>query len=572
MALVKNESNARLFVKTFRAMGYPDNFIAALGGNWVTETAHSFEPNQVQLSYLKQFGTCDEYVRLVDNGFQDFANDKVGFGYSQLTSSGRKKGYLDYCKAKKCSIADSIAQFEWADKEIHSTGYANVRKSIKENWSIEDCTRIICSEFERPASMQKDAATKEAAFQTRIGYAKQFYNEFVATKDNGEKMSFELYKCILTNNDCYKDAWTMNPEGIIVHSTGANNPNLRRYVQPDDGILGVNPNNNSWNRGGTNTCVHAFIGKDKNGKIKCYQTLPFNYSCWGIGRGTKGSYNYPPTTKYPNDRPYIQFEICEDGLTDPSYFYAVMDLAQEFCAYLISRYPAIKVENVISHHEGYIRGMGSGHADCDHWLSKFGKNMNWFRSCVQEKLKETTTTPEPTPSPSPAPAPEIPTLNLKEGDVIKLVDGATYYNGKTIPSWVFKSTLYYRGTNKNGVIISTLKTGAITGTVSPDKIIGYKVQTTTTPANNTLAVDTTKVDYAKSYDKTLAGIYSCTTDLNIRTGAGVTKSKIVCLPKNHKVTMNGYYTTSLGVKWFLVAFEYNNKKYTGFCSSLFLKK
>ena len=40
------------------------------------------------------------------------------------------------------------------------------------------------------------------------------------------------------------------PQGVMIHSTGAENPNLRRYVQPDDGTLGVNPNGNDWNRPG----------------------------------------------------------------------------------------------------------------------------------------------------------------------------------------------------------------------------------------------------------------------------------------------------------------------------------
>ena len=58
----------------------------------------------------------------------------------------------------------------------------------------------------------------------------------------------------------------------------------------------------------------------------------------------------------------------------------------------------------------------------------------------------------------------------KDGDVIKLKAGSTYYNGKAIPAWVFNSTLYYRGKNENGVIFSTLKTGAITGVVKESAI------------------------------------------------------------------------------------------------------
>lgn len=71
-----------------------------------------------------------------------------------------------------------------------------------------------------------------------------------------------LHKLIFTNNDCYKAGKTMTPKGIMVHSTGANNPNLKRYVGPDDGLLGVNQYGNHWNQHmDRQVCVHAFIGK-----------------------------------------------------------------------------------------------------------------------------------------------------------------------------------------------------------------------------------------------------------------------------------------------------------------------
>lgn len=73
-----------------------------------------------------------------------------------------------------------------------------------------------------------------------------------------------LHKLILTNNACYKTGKTITPKGIMVHSTGANNPNLKRYVGPDDGLLGKNQYNNHWNQDnpdGRQVCVHGFIGK-----------------------------------------------------------------------------------------------------------------------------------------------------------------------------------------------------------------------------------------------------------------------------------------------------------------------
>ena len=101
-----------------------------------------------------------------------------------------------------------------------------------------------------------------------------------------------LHKLILTNNACYKAGITITPKGIMVHSTGANNPWLKRYVGPDDGLLGKNQYNNHWNQdkpGGRQVCVHAFIGKLANGTVATYQTLPWNHRGWHGGSGSKGS-------------------------------------------------------------------------------------------------------------------------------------------------------------------------------------------------------------------------------------------------------------------------------------------
>ena len=57
-----------------------------------------------------------------------------------------------------------------------------------------------------------------------------------------------LRKLILTQNACYQAGKKIKPKGIMVHSTGANNPNLCRYVGPDDGLLGENRYGNHWNQ------------------------------------------------------------------------------------------------------------------------------------------------------------------------------------------------------------------------------------------------------------------------------------------------------------------------------------
>lgn len=183
-----------------------------------------------------------------------------------------------------------------------------------------------------------------------------------------------LHKLILTNNACYKAGQTIVPKGIMVHSTGANNPNLRRYVGPDDGLLGKNPNNNHWNQDrpdGRDVCVHAFIGKLADGSVATYQTLPWNWRGWHCG----GS---------GNDT-HIGFEICEDGLTDAGYFKTVYQEAVKFCVYLCRLYNLTE-KNVICHSEGFKLGIASNHSDVMHWFPRFGKSMDTFREEVRTGL------------------------------------------------------------------------------------------------------------------------------------------------------------------------------------------
>lgn len=189
-----------------------------------------------------------------------------------------------------------------------------------------------------------------------------------------------LRACLLTKNQCYTSGRTIIPTGVMVHSTGANNPTLRRYVQPNDGLLGMNPNGNHWNRAGVNVCVHAFIGKLADGSIATYQTLPWNRRGWHAASGRKGSAN----------NTHIAFEICEDGLNDPAYFQAVYREAVELTAYLCKMYKLDPKKDgvVICHQEGYRRGIASNHGDVLHWFPKFGKTMDTFRADVAREMED----------------------------------------------------------------------------------------------------------------------------------------------------------------------------------------
>ena len=186
----------------------------------------------------------------------------------------------------------------------------------------------------------------------------------------------KLHTCLLTDNDCYRAGVRMVPRGVMVHSTGANNPNLRRYVQPDDGLLGKNTYHNDWNRKGVGACVHAFVGRLADGSVASYQTLPWDMRGWHCGRSG-------------NDT-HIAFEICEDGLEDTAYFEQVYREAVELTAYLCGLYGLDPLGDgiVLSHSEGSRRGIASDHSDVEHWFSRFGRTMDDFRRDVKEEMEK----------------------------------------------------------------------------------------------------------------------------------------------------------------------------------------
>lgn len=206
-----------------------------------------------------------------------------------------------------------------------------------------------------------------------------------------------LIKCMLTANDCYKAGRTITPKGVMVHSTGANNPLVARYVQPVEGQkdeaqlkaeIGGNRNANDWNNPGLDVCTHAFVGKLADGGVGTVQTLPWNHRGWHAGTGTSGG---------SANNTHIAFEICEDDLTDEGYFRKVYQEAVELAAMLCKTYNLNPLANgvVICHSEGYQRGVASNHADVMHWFPKFGKSMDTFRADVSKAMTPAQVKPQP---------------------------------------------------------------------------------------------------------------------------------------------------------------------------------
>ena len=214
-----------------------------------------------------------------------------------------------------------------------------------------------------------------------------------------------------TQNDCYKKGRTIQVKGIQVHSSGANNPNLRRYVGPDDGRLGHNPNNNHWNKPGLDKCANAWIGKLSDGSVATYQCLPWDMRCWLSGSGPKGN---------GNDS-MVGFEIAEDGLTNKDYFNEVYQAAVELCTLICQMFGLDPLGDgvILGHYEMHKRGIASNHADPEHWFVKFGKSMDTLRADVKGLLSSGTVNPV-TP---PQVLPSVPERPLYQATVINVKSG-----------------------------------------------------------------------------------------------------------------------------------------------------
>lgn len=326
-----------------------------------------------------------------------------------------------------------------------------------------------------------------------------------------------IIKAYAVKNLCYIAAQKMVPQGIVVHSTGANNPNLKRYVDAVDEV-GVNQYSNHWNTatpGGMKVCVHAFIGYDKSGQIRVAEILPLNICCWGVGKGKKGSYNTNPA--------YIQFEICEEGLNDKTYYQKAFAVAAEYCAQLCREHN-ISIDNIVGHCEANKKGYGSNHGDPEHWMKKFGETMDDFRNKVSEILKTKEVkkeNKEETKSEN---------ISIEKGDLVSIANNATYYSGKAVPAWVKSQKWYVAGKPAGDRVVIDKNEKGTNAICSP---INKKYLTVVKKANAVVSANTTQNVETNGCPYRVKVMADC---LYIRKGSGTNTAKV------GSITDKGVYT------------------------------
>ena len=190
----------------------------------------------------------------------------------------------------------------------------------------------------------------------------------------------KLVEAFLTRNPCYRAGKKIKVKGLMLHSVGCPQPRASVFI-------------GNWNQESfDDACVHAFIdGND--GTV--YQTLPWDHRGWHCASGKKGSGNNthigvemcePDCIKYVGGASFV----CSDVEAARVVVKRTYEAAVELFAYLCEKYGLDPLTDgvVISHKEGYERGIASNHGDPEHLWRQLGLGytMDGFRRDVKRVM------------------------------------------------------------------------------------------------------------------------------------------------------------------------------------------
>ena len=404
--------------------------VAGLMGNLYAESG--FRPQNLQNVYEKSLNRTDEeYTKQVDSGeYKDFVEDKAGYGLAQWTYWSRKEKLLKFAKDKKKSIGDLEMQLEFLYKELQ--GYKSVYEAIKNAKNIEDASYVVLTEFERPANQGKDVQEKRAKYGHNS--FDKFYVEETPVKEQ-ENSPLVTYTNITKNRTsprnhkidtitihCIVGQWTAK-KGCDYFATTDRQVSAN-YVVGKEGSIGLSvpEGDRSW----------------------CSSNAANDHRAITIEVASDTTKPYAVTDEALDALIKLCADICQRN--------GIKELKWQGDKSLIGQ---VDKQNMTVH-----RWFAAKSCPGDYLYERHG----YIAAEVNKRLGIKPAGKEPVKVPD----------SWKVGDVIKLKPNATYYNGDKIPSWLFSSTLYYRGTNEKGVIFSTLKTGAITGVVDISNVATKK--------------------------------------------------------------------------------------------------
>lgn len=185
----------------------------------------------------------------------------------------------------------------------------------------------------------------------------------------------KIIQSILTKNPCYIVGQRITVKGLMLHSVGCSQPSAMVFIK-------------QWNppANGRQVCVHGFIDGN-TGDV--YQTLPWNYRGWHGGTLANNTHIgvemcEPSTIKYTGGASFTDLNPTKSK----EVVMRTYNAAVELFAYLCKQYnlDPLKDGVIISHAEGYKRGIASNHGDPDHLWKSYGLSMDGFRAAVHDRM------------------------------------------------------------------------------------------------------------------------------------------------------------------------------------------
>jgi hypothetical protein len=180
----------------------------------------------------------------------------------------------------------------------------------------------------------------------------------------------KIIKSIVTESDCYKTGKKINVKGLMLHSVGCNQPSAEVFVK-------------TWNKPDMNVCCHGLIDGN-TGAV--YQTLPWDHRAWHCGRSGNDTHISvemcePSTIKYTGGSYWADLDTAKTKAVVMRTYKAAVELF----AYLCGAYNLNPLGDgvIVSHCEGYKRGIASNHGDPEHIWKKYGLTMDGFRKEVK---------------------------------------------------------------------------------------------------------------------------------------------------------------------------------------------
>ena len=487
--MLNGRNNEEKIWNDLKGAGLNDCGAAGLMGNLYAESG--LRPDNLQNTYEKKLGMTDaSYTAAVDGGpYTGFVRDCAGYGLAQWTYWSRKQGLFNFSKAAGRSIGDLEMQLDFLMKELRE-GYKAVLTTLKTVGSVRQASDAVLLQFERPADQSETAKKRRASFGQKYydRYAKpkegqavgtfkprltrpEAGNKYYITKASGgwsdaikgkpaDALCNTLSNCVgyaygrfneIGGYGCCKYLRPVNAENFIQFAGG-----LAVGQEPKLGACMV------WRKGAT------LNGSDGAGHVAIVEQIisatEIVTSESGYGSKTpfwtkrrkKGAGNWGAGSGYTFLGFIYNPAVSGSTTTTPAPNPPTTGGATEALKYKVGQ----MVQSLAKkHYTSSNAATGKNCKPCEAKVTAINPGSKHPYHVVGTSVYGWVDEDDIAATASADAA-------LAVGDRVKMDKSATIYGTmRKFAAWVYAAKLYVRGIDGNRVVVSTLKSGAITGAV-----------------------------------------------------------------------------------------------------------